>query len=346
MRKVTIVGLSILLVLVALVAGAVAYLAYPGTPSTSTSLRFAGYIPLPKSGALNILDYMNVVGDKLYVAGLSAGTVESISLRGNALPSAADVRSMTGKPQTHGVVVDGEDNLAFVSRSGENTVDVFDPGSMTLRKRLPVAEDADGILYDPEHRLVYVASGNGMTGTFIDPATQTVAGTVPLGGQPEYPVYNAADKLIYQNVESTDEVVSIDPVKRGITGRWKLDGCEKPSGGALDAPQQRLWIACGRNSQAIVFDLATHRVLATLPAGGKPDTIAYDPGLRRAYAAGSFGVTTVVEQSGPGSYRVRDSIKTHPLAHTLAVDPVTHRVYIGYAGLLTAPRVAVFDPIP
>lgn len=335
--------LLVLLFAFAAAGGFAIYLADPGMPSPSRSLRFEGYLLLPLPGRLNVLDYMSVSGNRLYVAGMSSGSIVRISLSGRTVPSVADEAVMRGEPQTHGVVV--ANGIGFVTREGPDTVDLFDPEIMVQRRSLPVAKDPDGILYDPDDRLVYVASGEGKTGTFIDPAAQTIAGNVALGGQPEYPVYDAAQKQIFQNIESTNEVVSIDPAQHIVTRRWKLADCERPSGAALDEAQQRLWIACGGNSRAIVFDLAAHRILTNLPVSGHPDTIAYDSGLRRAYAAGSAGSVTVLEQSGSVAYRVRDLIKTHPLAHTLAVDPATHWVYVGYTGFFSEPRVAVFSPL-
>lgn len=43
-------------------------------------------------------------------------------------------------------------------------------------------------------------------------------------------------------------------------------------------------------------------------------------------------------------YRPLDAIKLHYGAHTLAVDPINHRVYVAYASLIIAPRLAVFEP--
>jgi hypothetical protein len=52
----------------------------------------------------------------------------------------------------------------------------------------------------------------------------------------------------------------------------------------------------------------------------------------------------VIQQEGPDAYRVLDKIHTHYGAHTLAIDPVSHKVFVGYASLLAHPRIAVFSP--
>lgn len=100
------------------------------------------------------------------------------------------------------------------------------------------------------------------------------------------------------------------------------------------------------NSRLVVFSLAQHLVIASLDVGAKPDVVAYDPVLRRIYTAGLRGVMTVIQVEGPNDYRVLDNIETHLLAHSLAVDSGSHRVFLAYASLFVRPRVAVFTPKP
>jgi hypothetical protein len=60
---------------------------------------------------------------------------------------------------------------------------------------------------------------------------------------------------------------------------------------------------------------------------------------------GVGGKLTVIQQIDPDSYQVLENISTHYGAHTLALDPETHKVYVAYASLLTYPRIAVFSPV-
>src|SRR5258708_23877808 len=171
---------------VALVVGVVTTtLISPGNPASSLSLRFDGFIRLPKvrnAGALTLLDYLTVSGDDLFVTNVSTGDVYKVGLHARAIPSAADVSVFESQPVAHGVVVDPTSHLAFVTHSEANTVDVFDPKTMRLVNRIPVAPDPDGIVYDPSTRLAYAASSEGMAGTLIDPASRKAVGAIPLGG--------------------------------------------------------------------------------------------------------------------------------------------------------------------
>ena len=53
--------------IVACLAVVFAYLVYPGTPSKSKFMSFEGYIGLPKGGPLNVLDYLTLNGNTLFV---------------------------------------------------------------------------------------------------------------------------------------------------------------------------------------------------------------------------------------------------------------------------------------
>ena len=113
---------------------------------------------------------------------------------------------------------------------------------------------------------------------------------------------------------------------------------------AIDSAQQRIFAVCSGNARLVVFDLETHRVITSLKIGGGPDSVAFDQTLHRIYSAGKAGKLTVIQQDGPNAYRVLDEISTHYGAHTLAVDPVSHKVFVAYASILAHPRIAVFTP--
>ncbi len=85
--------------------------------------------------------------------------------------------------------------------------------------------------------------------------------------------------------------------------------------------------------------------MASLKIGTGPDAVAFDPGLKRIYATGLGGEVSVTAQLGPDTYKNLDLVPTHFAAHTLAVDPRTHKVYVGYASLAVAPRIAVFSAV-
>ncbi|MDB6082249.1 MAG: hypothetical protein JWN43_130, partial [Gammaproteobacteria bacterium] len=257
-----------------------------------------------------------------------------------------DAARLPGEPAAHGIVIDPSSHLAFVTRSESNTVDVVDPVKMAVIKRIPVADDPDAIFYDAFDKLVYVASGDSHLATLIDPATQATIATIPLGGAPEYATLDGSTRLLYQNLHDTSTIAAVDIAKRAVVDVWPLQGCKAPTGMAIDEIHRRLFIGCGANAVLAVFDLAEHRVIGTVPIGKSPDSVAFDPALNRIYTTGKSGVLVVIQQEEPNTYKVLDTVHLHYGAHTLTLDPSTHALYVGYAGLVVDPRVAVFIPRP
>jgi DNA-binding beta-propeller fold protein YncE len=295
---------------------------------------------------LTVLDYLSIYDERLFVTDESSGNVYKITLRQGTLPQEADVSVFAAEPATHRVVVDPVNHLAYVSRSEANAVDIFDPATMHPVKRIPVAEDADGIFYEPLTKLVYVVSGDPNLATLIDPITRSAVGTIALGGKPEFAVFDSQTHLMYQNLKDIDTVAAVDLANKQVVERWPLENCHGPSGMALDETGRRLFVVCSANAMLVIWDLDKKRVIQSIPIGGNPDSVAFDVGLRRIYTTGKSGVLVVVQQETPEAYQVIDSVSLHYGAHTLAVDPTTHWLYVGYASLIARSRVAVFAPRP
>src|SRR5258708_22583268 len=127
--------------------------------------------------------------------------------------------------------------------------------------------------------------------------------------------------------------------------RWPLQDCVHPTGMAIDEQRRKLFIGCSGNSRLAVFDMEKHRVVTSIPVGGGPDSVAYDAELHRIYVTGRAGDLCVVQQNSLGAFATVDTISLHYGAHTLAVDPTSHRLYVAYASLVIAPRIAVFSPL-
>jgi DNA-binding beta-propeller fold protein YncE len=330
-------------VIVLCLAVATACLTCPGTPGKSKFMKFEGYVELPKGKPLNVLDYLTISNGTLFVTSESSGSLFKVDLDPNNL-SLSTVSELPGSGAAHGVALIMDRNVAFVTRSEENTVDVFDPTSLRLLSRIPVADDADAILYVPSAKLVYVANGDAKIATLIDPEKRMTVGTVPLPGRPEFPALDSHTGVLYQNLEDINSIVAVDLGKREKIGQWSLAPCEGPSGMAIDSEERRLFAVCSRNATLVVFDLESHHVITSLKIGGGPDSVAYDGTFHRIYSAGKAGRLTVIQQDSPNAYRVLDEIHTHYGAHTLVLDPVSHRVFVAYASLFVHPRISIFSP--
>ena len=127
-----IMSLAVLLV-------AIAYLSHVGEPGSASSLKFEGFIKLPKDRILNIFDYMALSDRSIFVNNMLSGSVVKVKPTNDHSGPLAIVSEQRGTANAYGIaVIPGEDK-AFVARSGESVVDVFQPSSLNLRPSYSVS---------------------------------------------------------------------------------------------------------------------------------------------------------------------------------------------------------------
>lgn len=337
---------SLVPVLVLGLAALAVFLIVPRAPSESDAVKFEGFVDLPRSGLLSALDYLVKDGGHLFVASISSGDVLDVAVDEAGTPAVARVRTIGGGGSAHGVAVVASEQIGFITRAGLNAVDVFDRRTLRLVKRIHVAEDPDAVLYDAATNLVYVASGSARVATLIDARERRVVATIRLPGKPEFAALDSNAGLLYQNLQDTNTVVAIDLKKRAVVNAWPLDACDGPSGMSIDANARRLFVVCGGSDKLVVLNLETFKAVASIPLGRLSDSVVFDTALQRLYVAGGAGRLTVIQRDDGDGYRVLGKVATHVGAHTLALDPDSHKVYLACSGVLGSPRIAVFSSAP
>lgn len=228
----------------------------------------------------------------------------------------------------HGIALVQEKHLGFSTNGRAGTVTVFDIQTLKPLSDIKVGENPDAIIYDPYSKHIIVMNGRSKDLMAIDPATSKVAATVPLGGKLEFAAADAGH--VYVNVEDTGEIASVDSKTWKAVQRWKLNGCEEPSGLALDGKLGHLFAVCG-NKQMIIVDVKSGKQIATLPTGGGTDGAVFDPVLKQTLASNGEGTLTVVRQTKDGKYEVAGNVETARGARTMALDPRSHKVYLATA---------------
>jgi len=99
-----------------------------------------------------------------------------------------------------------------------------------------------------------------------------------------------------------------------------------PHGISVDAAN-RLGFAAGQGNDVIALvDLSSMKVLATHPVGASPDVLAFDADLGQLYVSSESGHVSVFHLQG--RELVLRGEFSMPHAHTVAVDPRTHLVYL------------------
>jgi hypothetical protein len=102
--------------------------------------------------------------------------------------------------------------------------------------------------------------------------------------------------------------------------------------------------ACrGRTPVLVAVDLRDRRQLFTLPLPAEIDVLAFDPGLRRLYAASETGTVVVFAVTADRTMIELGRGFVGPNAHSVAVDPSTHRVYFPIANLAGRPVLRIME---
>ena len=229
-------------------------------------------------------------------------------------------------PGVHGVALVPDLGRGFSSNGREDMVSVFDLKSLAVQKKIKVGNGPDAILYDPFSKRVFTFNGRGQDTTAIDPSKGEVAGTLALGGKPEFPVTDEKG-TVFVNIEDKSELVAFDPVKLTVKSRWKLAGCEEPTGLSFDAKTRRLFAGCGGNKKMAVVDADSGKLLATPDIGEGCDATAFDAERSLAFASAGDGTITVISEDAPDKFSVAQTVTTQKGARTMAVDRKTHRLY-------------------
>jgi YVTN family beta-propeller protein len=226
----------------------------------------------------------------------------------------------------HGVALVVDRNLGFSSNGRGGTVTVFDLKTLQPKTEIKAGENPDAIIYDQYSKRVVVMNGRSKDMMVIDPESLKVVATIPLGGKLEFA---AADPgHVYVNVEDTGEIASVDSKTWTADQRWKLTGCEEPSGLAIDQKSHHLFSVCG-NKKMVVVETKDGKIVSTLDTGDGTDGAAFDPELGYAFASnGADGTLTVVKADKDGKYVVAENVSTQRGARTITVDCKSHKVFL------------------
>jgi DNA-binding beta-propeller fold protein YncE len=275
-------------------------------------------------------DYLTVDSDarRLYVS----RATHTLVLDADKLNVIADIPDTPG---VHGIAIATEFGRGFISNGRGGNVTIFDLKTLKATGSAKTSERPDAIIYDPESKRVFAFNAGGKNATVIDAATGNVIGEIPLGGKPEFAAADG-DGHVYVNIEDTSEVVDIDSKNMKELHRWKMSGCEEPSGMAMDVKNRRLFSVCGNKVMKVVNADNGH-VVATVPIGSGPDAADFDPAEALAFSSNGEGTLTIVHEDSPDKYTVAQTVPTKRGARTMAVDKQTHNIFLA---------TAEFEPLP
>jgi DNA-binding beta-propeller fold protein YncE len=154
--------------------------------------------------------------------------------------------------------------------------------------------------------------------------------------------YDSVSHCIVVAVQTKNQLVAIDPATEQVVARYDVAGSDHPHGFVIDQPGRLAFVTGEGNGTLQVIDLRTMRVLSSHRVGDDPDVLAWDPLWRRLYVASESGVLSTFAVDG-STLRPLGELGI-PHAHTVAVDPKTHRVYLPLENMGGRPVLRILAP--
>ena len=290
--------------------------------------KFIKEIPIGGEGGWDYLS-IDAQARKLYVT--HASKIIAIDLEKEAVAG-----EIADTPGVHGFAIAPDLGRGFSSNGKEAKASIVDLKTLATISKVETGENPDAILYEPGRAEVYAFNGRGKSATVFDPKTGKVTATIPLPGKPEFAVADSKAGRVYCNIEDKSEVVAIDTSTHTVVTTWPLAPGEEPSGMAFDVAHHRLFIGCG-NKMMMVLNSANGKIVGSVPIGAGVDACAFDEKGQLAFSSNGDGTVTIAKEETPEKLSVVQTLKTEPRARTMALDPVTHRIYLASAKFTPPP---------
>jgi DNA-binding beta-propeller fold protein YncE len=294
-------------------------------------------IPLP--GPANRFDYQSVDTrtGRIYMNHMNAGrTVVFDADSGRVVTEIKDLARATGVwavPSHHQV---------YVSAAGTHEVAIVDDRTLKVTARVGGIRFPDGIAYARDVDKIFVSDESGGTDVVIDPNTLQKRSTIDLGGEAGNTHYDSVSHCILVTVQTSNQLVAIDPASERIVRRYDIAGSDHPHGFEIDQEGRLAFISCEGNATLLVVDLRDMKIVQTLKVADGPDVLAWDAAWRRLYVATEGGVMAAFWLNGTALLPLGEVRAPH--AHTVAVDPRTHRVYLPLENIDGHPVLRVYEP--
>ncbi len=246
----------------------------------------------------------------------------------------------------HGIALAPDLHRGFTSNGKADSVTAFDLDTLkTLQEVKVPAHNPDAILYEPAGKHVFTFNGKSKDVTVLDAQTLAIVATLPVPDKPEFAA-DGGEGRIYVNIESEPgQMVVIDSRKLVVEATWPLDGCDSPTGLAIDRTHHRLFSVCDGKIMAIT-NAESGKAVARVPIGEGPDAAAYDAQRGLVFSSNGEGNLTVVRQKSADRYDVVATVPTQRGARTMALDPATGKVYLVTSEFGPPPAATADQPHP
>ena len=304
-----------------------------GIAQTQQFYSFEKSIALPGEGGYDYL-FIDQPNNKLYV---SHGTaVHVIDLNTEKL-----VGSIVSMQGNHGTAVATGSGKGFISDGKANAVVVFDIATLKTISIIPLTgKKPDAIIYDQFSNRIFTFNGGSDNSSVIDVNSLKEIGLIALNGAPEYAVADGEGKM-YINLEDKNMLKVIDTKLMTAVAAYSLAPCGGPTGMAIDTINKRIFTACRENKGMSVINMATGKIICTVPIGAGVDAVVYDAVTKLVICSNGDGTTTIIRQQTADKYVVVQTLVTQIRAKTLALNTSNHKIYLSVVDFVPGTKTVV-----
>lgn len=313
--------------------------AHAQSPAPAVQWRVVADVPLPGRAARFDYQSLDPTTGRLWIAHMGADEVLAFDVRARQV-----VARVPNMPGATGVRAVPALQRVFVALSAGHEVAILDASSGRVLARVPGGRFPDGLAYAPLARKLFVSDENGRQELVIDVPSSTARAPIAMGGEVGNTQYDSTSGRIWVAVQTRNELAAIDPVKDSVVARLSVPGIERPHGVLIDAAHHIAYVAGEANGRVGVLDLRTMRVVRTYPVGDDPDVLAMDSERRRLFVAAESGTIAAFDARGDSLVPLPRYEAAH--AHSVAVDPATHLLYVPLENLSGRPvlRILALEP--
>jgi DNA-binding beta-propeller fold protein YncE len=321
---------------------ALAMVAFAAAPVHATPLPLTEVADVPLPGRATRFDYQWLDADRrlLYIAHLGDGSLVVFDLDAQRV-----VAEVHGLPSVHGVVAASDQHLVLATATLDKTLAFIDDRTFEVKARVPAGAYPNGLAYDPASGRAFVSNNAGPGVAVVDVKAAQADAAIEIGGAAGNTQYDPASGHVLAAVHGGAFIADIDPAAPKDLRRIALRGVSTCHGLLVVSTLRLAFAACrGAGPELAVVDLDPRALLTKLPLPAGIDVLAFDPDLRRLYAASENGTVAVFAVGADRSVSElgRGFLATN--AHSVAVDPKTHRVYFPLANVRGHPVLRVMAP--
>ena len=311
-------------------------------PAKSHTLPLSLVEDLPLPGAASRFDYqwLDAVNRRLYIAHLGDSSLVVFDLDARQV-----IHEVPHLASVHGVVAAPALHLVFATATADRTLALIDDQTFEVKSRVPAGAYPNGLAFDPKSEKVFVSNNTGAGVGVVDVKTAKALPSLKIGGGAGNTQLDAESGHILAAVHGAGYLADIDPAKGEVSGRIALDHTSTCHGLLVASALRLAFAVChGSGPVLAVVDLRARRQLKQLPLPADIDVLAFDPGNQRLYAASETGMVAVFTIAADRSVSELGRGLLAPHAHTVAVDPATHRVYFPLENVDGHPVLRVMEP--